>query len=309
MSYIDEMIAPSQRRPQVHLGGVLQIWTTRVCDKSCHNCTQASQLKGAPIFISTSQFAKACSTLREYFGVVGVFGGNPAVHPEFTTLCEIMRGCIPYERRGLWCNNPISKVKADAMRETFNPAVSNLNVHLDKTAYDKFVEWWPESKPFGLLKDSRHSPPYVAMKDVITDRSDREKLIAQCDINKNWSAMIGVFRGELRGYFCEIAGAQAMLHQSNPEYPDTGVEVVDDWWRMPITSYSTQIEKHCHECGIPLRGHGELSQDVHGVEQVSKTHLPIFQPKRKNQQVQVVSEIEKLNYESHVVTQYMQNGE
>jgi hypothetical protein len=70
-----------------------------------------------------------------------------------------------FEQRGLWCNHP--KGNAKVMRETFNPRVSNLNVQLDREAYDEFKRDWPECMPVGLDKDSRHSPVYASMHDLM----------------------------------------------------------------------------------------------------------------------------------------------
>jgi len=301
-----KMISPGMPRRRKPLGGVLQIWVTRACDKSCFNCTQGSNLSGNPGMITLEQFEQACISLKDYFGVVGVFGGNPALHPEFETLCDILSKHIPSPRRGLWCNHP--KGHGQKMRETFNPSVSNLNVHLDETAYQEFKRDWPESRPFGLDKDSRHSPVYVAMKDVIEDESERWKLISSCDINHHWSAMIGVFRGELRGYFCEIAGAQAMLHQNEPDYPDLGVAVEPGWWKrhMQDPEFSSQVRFHCHRCGVPLRGHGELAQSDQGISQTSLAHMLVYLPKKNDRNVQVATDREQLKeHPSKLFTDYM----
>lgn len=386
-----KMVAPGAKRPGKWRGGVIQIWVTRACDKSCFSCTQGSNLGGKPEFITPEQFEQACISLKGYFGVVGMFGGNPATHPKFIELCEIMRRHIPFEQRGLWCNNLITSEKGTAARETFNPRHSNLNVHLDKEAYTNFKRWWPESMPFGLDKDSRHSPPFVAMKDVLRkkcptcadgssidgaimtpggttlikndkgglsrcptcdgkgqvyDESRAWELISDCDINKHWSAMIGVFRGHLRAWFCEIAGAQAMLHQwdrtpmveevvqldkeghgtliqkgkvSEYTYPDTGFPIIGvkemypsvcEWWQLPMNSFKEQVRKHCHECGVPLRGYGQLAQSQEAVEQVSETHSGIYVPKTRGRQVERVTELVQLGQDRITrVTDYLQNSE
>ena len=301
------MKSPQDRRPTIWRQGVLQIWVTRACDKACFHCTQGSNLKGKPGMITPDQFEKACDSLQNYFGVVGMFGGNPTMHPQFETLCEIMRAKIPFEQRGLWCNHPRGKGKA--ARITFNPNYSNLNVHQDQEAWDEFKRDWPECAPHlkGLDQDSRHSPPYVAMKDVIENEEERWNLIGKCDVNQYWSALIGVFRGELRGWFCEIAGAQAMLHQNNPEYPDTGAEVVPGWWDKPISAFETQVRHHCHDCGIPLKGYGQLANG--GIaEQVSKTHLEIYQPKRTSRPIELIESLVQLNGNVPKATDYIENG-
>lgn len=305
---ISRMVPPSQPRPGIWRGGVLQIWITRACNLSCYSCTQGSNLAGKPGMITPEQFDTALQSLKGYFGVVGMFGGNPAVHPQFDELCKIMRGRIPWEQRGLWCND--LRGKAAHARITFNPAVSNLNVHMVQAAYDEMVNEWPEARPFvkGLVGDSRHVPPFVAMRDIIPDESERWDLIANCDINRNWSAMICVFRGELRAFFCEIAAAQAMLHQDEPDYPDTGMKVEPGWWIRPITEFGDQVRKHCHDCGIPLRSYGNLAWGGPH-EQVSETHAAIYKPKKQGRRVELVTVREQLR-EGAVprATDYIQNG-
>ncbi len=279
------MKSPRDIRPTVWAGGVLQIWVTRSCDKSCFGCTQGSNLAGKPGMMTPEQFEIACQSLAGYFGVIGMFGGNPTLSPHFAELCEIMREYIPKECRGLWCNKLHGKGRIAAA--TFNPAVSNLNVHLDREAYDEFRRDWPQAKPFGLDQDSRHAPPFVAMQDVIPDEAERWRLIGNCDVNQYWSAMICVFRGELRGYFCELAGAQAMLHQHEPDYPDLGLPITPGWWDQPMSAFDAQVRHHCHACGVPLRTYGELA--IGGTtEQVSKTHAGIYKPKTRGREVQLI---------------------
>jgi hypothetical protein len=367
---LSKMVAPGQKRQGIWRGGVIQVWVTRACDKACFACTQGSNLGGKPHMITVEQFEQALLSLKGYFGVTGIFGGNPSTHPQFEELCRLVKLHIPREQRGIWCNNPISLKNAAIMRETFNPAVSNLNVHMDKQAYDLFSKGWPECRPFlkGLDTDSRHAPPYVAMRDVlkktcerckgtgdepydnphtgqveygpnnlcqncddclgngwIYDESKAWELISDCDINKHWSAMIGVFRGQLRAWFCEIAGAQSMLHQDEPDYPDTGVDITkgapywhqnidySHWWKLPMrySAFTAQVRKHCHDCGIPLRAYGELAMGGE-VEQVSQTHLGVYKPKRKDRRVELVVMQSQLGKEpSRTVTRstdYLENS-
>lgn len=304
---LNRMISPVSKRPGKPLGGVMQIHLTRACNLACFNCTQGSNLSGKSTFISLDHFEIAVSSLTDYFGVVGIFGGNPALHPKFKEICLILQNYIPKEKRGLWCNN--LNGHGEICRKTFNPAVSNLNVHLDQKAYQEFRRDWPECKPFGLNEDSRHAPVHLAMKDVLLDESERWELISKCDINQHWSAMICEFRNELRGFFCEIAGAQAILHQNDPNYPDTGLKIESGWWKKSMQAFEHQVVKHCHECAIPLKGKGELSQSRVGVETTSVTHADIYKPKRKNRDVNIAFTLEDLQAGSlGKVTHYLQNG-
>lgn len=305
---LSKMIPPGKKRPGKPKGGVIQIHLTRACNLSCFNCTQGSNLRGKTEFMPVDHFEQAVSSLKDYFGIVGIFGGNPALHPEFEEICLILQNYIPKERRGLWCNN--LKGHGKICRQTFNPSVSNLNVHLDKDAYLEIRRDWPEARPFGLREDSRHSPVHLAMKDVLPDEEKRWELISGCDINQHWSAMICVFRNQLRGFFCEIAGAQAMLHQHDPEYPDTGIAVDADWWKNSMDKFEPQVSKHCHECAVPLRGYGSLSQaGSEGVEITSKTHANIYQPKKPDRDPVIAFTLEDLQDDAlSKVTNYLQNG-
>jgi hypothetical protein len=356
---LSKMTAPGTRRPGKYREGVVQIWVTRACDKSCFSCTQGSNLAGKPGFITVEQFDQACLSLEGYWGVVGMFGGNPCIHPEFDKLCEVLRRRVPFEQRGLWSNNLLGKGRT--ARETFNPAVSNLNVHLDRAAFEEMRRDWPEAMPCGLSSDSRHSPTMAAMKDllkvacpncrrkeavdhyesiggvdpdcekcggtgVVPNESRIWELISGCDINQHWSAMVGVFRGQLRAWFCEIAGAQAMLHQHEDDYPDTGVGLhyydnnrycsiggaayLNNWWQLPMEKFADQVRKHCFDCGVPLRGHGQLSQDQdpEAAEQVSEAHKKVYRPKRPGRRVEVVADLVQLGRPLAKMTDYIGNA-
>ena len=307
---IEKMVAPGEKRPGKWREGVIQIWLTRACDKACFGCTQGSNLGGNPGMMTLENFELAVKSLKDYFGVVGIFGGNPALHPQFPQMCEILREHIPFEQRGLWCNHP--KGNGKVMRETFNSRVSNLNVHLDREAYDEFKRDWPECMPVGLDKDSRHSPVYASMRDFGIPEDQRWELISQCDINQHWSSMIGQFRGEARAWFCEIAGAQAMLKQHNQDYPDTGVDIslIPDWWKLPMSFYADQVRHHCHDCGVPLKGHGELSQSNTGTEQTTEFWRDVYKPKIKERPLELVAELPVIqpNGVGRVID-YIQNGQ
>jgi hypothetical protein len=291
---IRNMVPPGAHKPGKWREGVIQIFVTRSCNEACFYCTQGSQLAGKPAMITPELFEQAVISLKDYFGVVGVFGGNPATHPKFPELCEILAKHIPWRQRGLWCNNPMGHGKL--MREIFNPEHSNLNVHLDQNAYNEFKRDWPESKPCGLYDDSRHSPVFGSPSKLGVSESEMWNRIANCDINRHWSAMVAPFRGELRAYFCEIAGAQAMLMQNIEGYPDTGLPVTEGWWKKPLEDFKNQIEHHCTRCLVPYRGLGELAQqtDPDAKEMTTEDYALIYHPKRKERPVEVVSDLYQL---------------
>lgn len=316
---LSKLTLPSMPRPTIWRKGILQVMITRACGRQCCGCSQGSQLGGKPMMMTPAQAEEAFDSLEGYTGVVGCFGGSPALNPHFEEICEIMMKKIPDGQRGIWADN--THGKGAIMRKCFTPQYSNINVHQDAAAADAFRKEWPEVAPYikGETGDSRHGPPFVAMQDLdalpFPDGSVREntvenrwELISGCEISKFWSALIGVFRGELRAWGCEIAAAQSMLHASEPDYPDTGMKVTPGWWKKPMEDFASQYRYHCHACGIPLRGWGALAITENS-DQVSKTHASIFKPKSKDRLVELVVRQEQLG-ERHLPrsTDYIYNG-
>lgn len=294
---MDKMIMPCQTRRGKNHGGVIQILVTTACNAHCRGCTQNSQTKRKNEFITPEQFEVACDSLVDYFGIVGVFGGNPCIHPRFDELCAILRRYIPKSRCGLWCNDLLGH--AEACRKTFNTGFSNLNVHLNKKAYAEMVKTWPQSKPFGL-QESRHSPPLVAMQDVV-EEDEMWDLVSKCNVNQFWSAIIMPVGGELKAYFCEIAGALDLLHINDPKWEQKGLPVTKDWWKLSLLSYVNQIE-NCRACGIPLKIKGSLATS--GPELISQTHKDVFKC-RTNRKVIVIDNLEEVDIQNRKITDYL----
>lgn len=307
------MVSPCQRRPMIYRGGIIQIMITRSCNYACTNCTQGSNLAGKPMVMTVDQFDIACRSLEGYWGVVACFGGNPATHPQFDKICEIMRASFPFVQRGIWTNDLMGK--AAHARMTFNPMYSNLNMHLNTAAADEIRRDWPEAATYikGETEDSLHSSPWLSMIDMGIPEEERWRLIGQCEINQWWSALIGVFRGELRAWFCELAGAQSMLHQDNPDWagtgkpmPDTGLSVTPGWWRRPMEDFYEQVETHCHNCSIPMRRAGQPAI-LGGINEFSKTHEYIAKTKRKDQAIELVSIGGNIERSKRPVIEYLVN--
>lgn len=336
---LSKMVAPRDKR-RCWRNGILQIMITRACDLSCNHCSSGSNFGGKPMVMTLDQFELACDSLSTYWGVRATFGGNPAIHPKFEEICEITRAKIPFEQSGLWCNNPLGKGRF--MRRTYRPDISNLNVHGSREAFEAFVREWPESTPYlkGLdpswpeaqaitnpgerarkVGDSRHSPPYAAMCDLGYTEDEIWEKISSCPVNQDWSALIGVVRGKVVGYVCEIMAHQAMLHESNPNWrgtgkpmPDTGIDIAEAvkngiaWWDQGMDAFAHQVREHCFACGIPLNGYGTLAVGGNN-EQYTKTHEFIMKPKRRDRLVQLVTNSEELK-EGGVerMTKYIENG-
>lgn len=307
------MVPPSKRRP-VWRGGIIQIHIGRTCDLACAHCSQGSDLAlgGSPP-MTPEQFEQAVVSLKGFWGVTGVFGGNPCMSKYFPDYCRILRARVPFVARGLWSNHPRGHGKE--CRITYNPAHSNLNCHLKSDAYEEFAREWPESIPHlkGMDQDSVHSSPWVAIQDVIEDEAERWKYIGACDVNQFWSAMLCVVHGEVRGYFCELAGAQAMLHQNNPDWmgtgqpmPMTGVPATPGWWNQDMSAFEAQARLHCMACGIPLRRAGLPATTADRLE-FSETHRHIARPKVRDRPIEFVTIGAAVERPERPSTQYLPN--
>lgn len=336
---LSRMVAPHQHRPSTPWrGGTIQVMVTRACNEACCNCTQGSQYAGKPVMMTPEEFERAMQSLEGYWGCVGMYGGNSCLHPQFPELCKIMVRYFPQEQRVLFSNDPHGHGKL--CRETFHPLYSNCNVHGNQEAYDEFARDWPEiveagraagiDRLFGLAKDSRHSAVFVAMKDVLVEadtvatprgllpgtsseirhltEGERWTLASGCDINQHWSALLGVVPGRgLRAWFCEIAYSLTVARVTNdPDYPDIGIVPFPGWWRLPMTAFAEQARKACHECGVPLRGHGALSQGE-GPDQVSETYGHL-RPKRVGRRLELVTVRGDLGEKLGSVVDYRGNG-
>lgn len=215
----------------------LQIDVTNRCNRACSNCTRMLSHAREPFFMPLDQFEQACEAGAEFIAksphdklnrtkVVGVIGGEPLMHQEFSLLCAIIKQSVPDKRnRGLWTGLDYGRSKyATLIAETFG--YINNNQHNTRC---------------------EHQPALVAIQDAITDKTRMWEIIDQCWLQTQWCSSINP-----KGFwFCEVAGAMSMVLDG----PD-GLPVTHDCWSHDLDAYREQIEWACPKCGIclPLRG-------------------------------------------------------
>lgn len=236
------MINPSQ-------AWCIQIAVTNACPKACSNCTRLLAHAEEKWFMPLEQFEQAVIAIadfptqadpeslgRTHLGrCVGLFGGEPRVHPEFDRLCEIMREHLPYEGRGLWTGVPLGKKEA-MIRSTFR--YLNYNLHkADNPSY--------------------HQSALVAIEDVVDDKEEMWRLIDQCWIQQMWSPAITP-RGM---YFCEVASSLAEV-MDGPE----GLPIEPGCWRRPLSDFQYQIEWCCPKCSFALYDRDKEEMAVPGLK-------------------------------------------
>ncbi len=275
--------------------GVIQIDITNRCDLlKCSNCTRMLTHHDHRYDMSFENFVIAVDSLKDYPGVIGIFGGNPCVHPQFAQFTEHFEKAIPdKKRRGLWSNN--LNGHGDLIHRVYG--YYNLNVHTSTKNADYMRKHTPDAKIWGEDKRSWHSPTLVAIKDMIPDEKKMWAMIEKCDVNLNWSGAVTERNGNLRVYFCEIASSFDHMYNE-----DNGLPCTPGWWSKPIGDYQSQINRWCPNCGIPLKMKGH--EDLAFTDDVSKTHLGKVELTMKGKRLHQVHE--KIgDGKTHEVTDYM----
>jgi len=282
-------IARMRSPNQMH---IICVDITNKCDLACSNCTRLLENQDAFWDMSIDNFRLAVRSLHDYPGIIAVIGGNPVMHRHFEKICEVFCEEIPDKRhRGLWTNNVFKY--ADLAKQVFG--VFNLNPHgvergIKSMAGLKEGAWYHEGH-------SMHSPLLVAGKDIFGEEEMWER-IARCDVNQNWSATVTQNKGELRAYFCEVAGAFDLARGT-----DHGVPVVPGWWRRNIAEFEPQVRHFCPGCGVPARLQGHMDHEETDTYSESNEDLAL-KSLRKKRKIVAMSKADAKAFLGHRVTDY-----
>lgn len=187
-------------------------------------------------------FMKAVDSLIDYPNMVGIMGGEPLLHPQFTEMAAYLKSRIPDKIRcGLWSTLPKGKEKyAPIIADAFGSVL--LNDH--------------------TLGNLNHIPVLVAAQDTITDEFTMWYLIDHCCVQNCWSGAITP-KG---AFFCEVAAAFDMVLEGPGGWP-----VTPDWWKKTPKDYIEQMKQYCVNCSAALRLHSRLDTDE--IDDVSQRNL------------------------------------
>lgn len=229
---------------------IICIDVTNKCDLECSNCTRLLAQQEQLWEMTPENFRLALQSLKGYFGIIAMLGGNPCMHSQFPELCKIFVEEVPDRlQRGLWTNNPFKH--EDVSRETFG--VFNLNAHGEERARPALERLTAAARSDGkvawtYMGNSVHAPLMTGIKDLYATGEMWEK-ISQCEINREWSAsIVQNTQGELRAYFCEVAASFDLARKG-----DFGMVVSPGWWNQSITAFKDQIGHFCPGCGVPAK--------------------------------------------------------
>lgn len=253
------MLAPIDKLNS-RVNDVMQIVVTTACTLQCSNCTQLLPFRKDYRHMGLDCFRAAVESLRDWPGVVGIFGGNPCNHPKFAEICKILTEVIPQQRRrGLWSNDLLSH--GEIAKQTFYPEGRfNLNAHSIQGAAAKIETFLP-----GRLiaksdtTQATHAAILIDRRDYGMPDADWVAARESCDINQKWSGAIVERDGAPFGYFCEVAAALDGIRGENH-----GVPAQAGWWKHSIGAlgFQDQIRKCCDAgCGVPLRVFGRKDNE------------------------------------------------
>ena len=276
---------------------IICIDVTNKCDLACSNCTRLLANQDGLWEMTPENFRLALQSLKDYFGIIAMIGGNPCMHSRFEELCQIFEEEIPNPlQRGLWTNNPF-KHELLAIK-TFG--TYNLNAHGEERAYPALANITQLAKDNGkvvwtYMGNSIHAPLLTAIKDIYAEGEMWDK-ISKCEINRDWSASIVQNKdGELRAYFCEVAASFDLARGQDHGHP-----VEPGWWQKHIDEFSDQIKHFCPGCGVPAKLKGTKDSEEKDTYTRSNADIAL---KQKGRHAQVLLKPEFDNPQ-HRTTQY-----
>lgn len=283
----EEAIASMRAPRNCH---IICVDTTNRCDLACSNCTRLLANQDNLWDMTPENFRLALQSLKDYFGIIAMIGGNPCMHPKFPELCRIFVEEIPNKfQRGLWTNNPFKHEKL--CEETFG--TFNLNAHGEKRAQPALQRLTDSAMQTGgiawtYMGHSVHAPLLTAVKDIYRDEETMWEKIAGCEINRDWSAsIVQNARGELRAYFCEVAASFDLARGGDGGHP-----VVPGWWNQKLTAFKDQVKTFCPGCGVPAKQKGVKDSDEKDI--YTKTNADIaLKDKKRHTELLIRPEVEE----------------
>jgi len=238
---------------------IIQIDITNACIHKCSNCTRFCGNHKKPFYMDFETFKKAVDSFDGYCGTVGIMGGEPTLHPEFSRFLEYLNEHSYYPKAENLLVRPTKDfMKTVAQMEQNNTFINNehgikRNCVLGyglwsalSSKYSDYYELIQDTFNFQALNDHTnimyHAPIMIRRKDMHISDEEWIKIRDDCWAQKEWSATITP-KG---AFFCEIAGALDILFDG-----PGGWKIEPGWWKRTPDQFGDQL-KWCELCGIAL---------------------------------------------------------
>jgi organic radical activating enzyme len=190
----------------------------------CHinNCVYCSRFErhipeNKRYYMPIEQIEQAIKACASWLNPVGIIGGEPQLHPNFTEICKLLLKYNPRSKYGLWTSiNPKTSKYKNCIEDTFGFIAFNEHNN-------------------NQLETCKHQPLTLSSIDMIENNELRKEFQEQCYFRLKWCGTIN----PNGAFHCEIAGAIAYLFNIK------GWDIKDRWWE---NDWHTQ-QPICDLCG------------------------------------------------------------
>lgn len=225
---------------------IIQIDITNSCIHNCSNCTRFCGLHKKPFFMDFETFKKAVDSLKGYKGIVGIMGGEPTLHPEFSRFIEYYKENVPDTRPYVTERYPLANFQDQVNRVKYRRGRHRGIWSSLGTGYYRHFEQIQDVFHYQVLNDHRHIDQHQALlvsrKELGIPDEKWFPLRDRCWIQNLWSASITP-KG---AFFCEVAAALDMLLDGPGGWP-----IESDWWKRTPADFGDQLH-WCELCSAAL---------------------------------------------------------
>lgn len=226
---------------------IIQIDITNACTHTCSNCTRFCGHHPKPFMMDMNTFKQAVDSLAEYHKIVGVMGGEPTLHPEFSKMVEYLRENRPENRPIIGLRQPVKNFGIYRNRHLGEQAFHRRGLWSSLGAkYYKNFELINDTFAYQLINDHTnqglHQALLITRKELGIPDKAWVKLRDRCWIQNMWSASITP-KG---AFFCEVAAALDMLFDGSGGWP-----IEPGWWKRKPKDFGDQLQ-WCELCSGAL---------------------------------------------------------
>ena len=83
----------------IYDAGTIQIEVTNACNLACSNCTRFVGHHPKPYYMDLDVVRAAIESLDGFQNCIGLMGGEPTIHPQFSDICRMFKEMIPDAKR------------------------------------------------------------------------------------------------------------------------------------------------------------------------------------------------------------------